>query len=213
MVRGDSALALPELYEWCEGNGVEYVIGISKNPRLRALAEPLLSEAREEYQQNQEKVQLYGEFTYAAESWSRERRIVEKAEVTSQGDNPRFVVTSRKDLSPEKLYRFYIQRGDMENRIKEMKLQLKADRTSCHLFLANQFRLLLHAAAFVLLQGLRKLLSGTELANAEAATLRLRLLKVGARVTESVRRIVIHYASAYPWKHLFEHLLLRLSPA
>lgn len=213
IMRGDSGMALPEIYEWCEENGVEYVIGLARNDRLEVLGEALLERAREEYQQRQQKVQLFGELRYAAGSWSRERRVVQKAEVMAQGDNPRFVVTNREDLAAEELYRFYIARGDMENRIKELKLQLKADRTSCHRFLANQFRLFLHAAAFILLQSIRQHLSGTELQNAELNTLRLRLIKIGARVTQSVRRIVFHWASAYPWKRLLRLLLFRLSPA
>lgn len=221
IMRGDSGMALPEIYEWCEENGVEYVVGLARNDRLEALGEPLLEKAREEYRQTQQKARLFGEFQYAAGSWSRERRVVQKAEVMPQGDNPRFVVTNRSDLTPEELYRFYIARGDMENRIKELKLQLKADRTSCHRFLANQFRLFLHAAAFILLQSIRQHLHGTELQSAEVNTLRLRLIKtcpeqsrrIGARVTQSVRRVVFHFATAYPWKRLLQLLLLRLSPA
>lgn len=212
IMRGDSGMALPEIYEWCEGNGIEYVIGLARNERLEALGESLLSRARAEYQQTQQKVKLFGEFCYAAQSWSRERRVVQKAEVMSQGDNPRFVVTNREQLNPEELYRFYTARGDMENRIKELKLQMKADRTSCHRFLANQFRLFLHAAAFALLQSIRQHLYGTELHNAEVTTLRLRLIKIGARVTQSVRRVVFHWASGYPWKNLLRILTLRLAP-
>ena len=206
-------MALPEIYEWCEENGIEYVIGLARNERLEELGEPLLSEARAQYQQTERKAKLFGQFSYAAHSWQQERRVVQKAEVMSKGDNPRFVVTNREELNPEELYGFYTARGDMENRIKELKLQLKADRTSCHRFLANQFRLFLHAAAFVLLQFIRQHLYGTELHNAEMATLRLRLIKIGARVTESVRRVVFHWASGYPWKNLLRLLSLRLSPA
>jgi len=129
----------------------------------------------------------------------------------SQGENPRFVVTSRRGLKPKALYRFYCQRGDPENRIKELKLDLKADRLSCHRFWANQFRLLLHAAAYVLMQTMRKLLAGTEFARAHVNTLRLYLLKVGARIRESVRRVWVQLPSAYPWLDLW-HRLARAGP-
>jgi hypothetical protein len=152
-------------------------------------------------------VQVFGEFAYAAHTWSHARRVICKAEVMSKGDNPRFVVTSRTDLKPEAHYRFYCQRGDPENRIKEFKLDLKADRLSCHRFWANQFRLLLHASAYVLMQAMRAALAGTEYARAQVSTLRLRLLKVGARVRESVRRVLVQLPSAYPGMDLWLRLV------
>ena len=147
-------------------------------------------------------MQCFGEFRYAAASWPTSQRVIVKAERMRQGENPRFVVTTT-DLEPQALYRFYCQRGDPENRIKELKLDLKGDRLSCHRFWANQFRLLLHAAAYVLLQAMRRRLAGTELACAQAVTLQLRLLKVGARVVESVRRVRVSLPSAYPWLSLW----------
>ena len=210
-LRADSALALPEVYDGCEKLAIPYTISLPKNERLKPLAEPWMHQARALHAETGEKVQVFGEFLYAAESWSRERRVICKAEVMSQGDNPRFVVTSRRDLKPQALYRFYCQRGDPENRIKELKLDLKADRLSCHRFWANQFRLLLHAAAYVLMQAMRKLLAGTDLARAQVSTLRLRLLKVGARIRESVRRVWVQLPSAYPWFALW-HQLARAGP-
>ena len=138
--------------------------------------------------------------------------------MTPQGDNPRFVVTNDARRTPAKLYHFYTQRGDVENRIKELKLDLKADpsaslrtgRTSCHRFLANQFRLLLHAAAFVPMGALREGLHGTELAAAQVATIRLKLLKVGVGVSETARRVRLHLSSAYPLQPLWFLLLSRL---
>ena len=153
-----------------------------------------------------EHVQVFGEFAYAADTLLHERRVITKAEVMSKGENPRFVVTSRTDLEPEAHYRSYCQRGDPENRIKELKLDLKADRLSCHRFWANQFRLLLHAAAYMLMQAMRAALAGTEFARAQVSTLRLRLLKVGARIRESVRRVWVQLPSAYPWAHLWPRL-------
>jgi len=205
-LRSDSALALPEVYEGCERLGLPYTISLPKNERLKALSLPWLSQARAIYAQTGEKVQVFGEFAYAAQSWPEKRRVIVKAEVMEKGENPRFVVTSRCEADPQALYRFYAKRGDPENRIKELKVGLKADRLSCHSFWANQFRLLLHSAAYVLLQAMRAALAGTELACAQVETLRLRLLKVGARVVESVRRVWVHLPSAYPWAYLWPTL-------
>jgi len=210
-LRADSALALPEVYEGCEKIALPYTISLPKNERLMEMAEPWMTDAQAIHAETGEKVQVFGAFAYAAHTWSRERRVICKAEVMSQGENPRFVVTSRGDVEPEAHYRFYCQRGDPENRIKELKLDLKADRLSCHRFWANQFRLLLHAAAYVLMQAMRKLLAGTEFARAQVATLRLFLLKVGARIRESVRRVFVQLPSAYPWFELW-HRLARAGP-
>jgi len=210
-LRADSALALPEVYEGCEEIALPYTISLPKNERLIEIAHPWRRHAEAIHAETGEKVQVFGAFAYAAHSWSRERRVICKAEVMSQGENPRFVVTSRGDVEPEAHYRFYCQRGDPENRIKELKLDLKADRLSCHRFWANQFRLLLHAAAYVLMQAMRAALAGTELARAQVATLRLFLLKVGARIRESVRRVFVQLPSAYPWFELW-HRLARAGP-
>lgn len=210
VVRGDSGEALPEIYEWCEAEGVDYVIGLARNPRLERLGKPFLEAAREEFQRTEEKVRHCHEFTYAADSWGHERRVVVKAEVSSKGDNPRFVVTSRDDLAAEELYDLYADRGDVENRIKELKNDLHADRTSCHRFVANQFRLLLHAVAYLLWTVARQLLAGTELASAQVGTLRLRLIKVGVRVVQTARRVWLHLASSYPWAELWNLLARRL---
>jgi len=210
VLRGDSGLALPAVYDWCEDHDVTYVISLAKNPRLVALAEPFLQAARDEVARTGHKARHFHEVRYAADSWRHERRVILKAEVTPQGDNPRFVVTNDARRTPAELYHFYTQRGDVENRIKEVKLDLKADRTSCHRFLANQFRLLLHAAAFVLMSALRDGLHGTELAAAQACTIRLKLLKVGVRVRETARRVWLHLSSAYPLQPLWFLLLSRL---
>ncbi len=210
-LRADSALALPEVYDGCEELSIPYTISLPKNERLTELAQPWMREAQVIHAGTGEKVQVFGEFLYAADSWSHQRRVIVKAEVMAQGENPRFVVTSRRCRKSKALYRFYCQRGDPENRIKELKLDLKADRLSCHRFWANQFRLLLHAAAYVLMQAMRKLLAGTDLARAQVSTLRLRLLKVGARIRESVRRVWVQLPSAYPWFALW-HQLARAGP-
>jgi len=205
-LRADSALARPEIYEGCEQLAIPYTVSLPKNERLIAMAQPWRRDAEAIHAQIGEQVQVFGEFAYAADTWLHERRVIAKAQVMGKGENPRFVVTSRTDLEPEAHYRFYCQRGDPENRIKELKLDLKADRLSCHRFWANQFRLLLHAAAYMLMQAMRAALAGTEFARAQVSTLRLRLLKVGARIRESVRRVWVQLPSAYPWAHLWPRL-------
>jgi hypothetical protein len=211
-LRADSALARPEVYDGCEKLAIPYTISLPKNERLREIAQPWMRDAQAIHAETGEKVQVFGEFAYAAHAWSRERRVICKAEVMSQGENPRFVVTNRTRPKPKALYHFYCQRGDPENRIKELKLDLKADRLSCHRFWANHFRLLLHAAAYVLMQAMRAALAGTDLARAQVSTLRLSLLKVGARIRESVRRVWVQLPSAYPWAHLW-HILARAGPS
>lgn len=205
-LRADSALALPEGYEGCEKLGMPYTMSLPKNEPLIEAAQPWMRHAQAIHAEIGETVHVLGEFHHAAHTWSHERGVICKAEVMSQGENPRFVVTSRRHLKPQALYRFYCQRGDPENRIKELKLDLKTDRLSCHRFWANQFRLRLHAAASVLMQPMRKLLAGTDLARAQVSTLRLRLLTVGARIPESVRRVWVQLPSAYAWFALWHQL-------
>ena len=208
--RGDNGFGVPEIYDGCEENDVRYTINLAQNPRLLALAEPYLGRARAEYEETGEKVRRVYAVTYAAKDWSRSRRVLIKAEVSADGDNPRFVVTNLPDGDPEAQYDFYGLRGDVENRIKEIKLDLKLDRTSCHRFVANQFRVLLHAAAFVLLSYLRGQLRGTRLAEAQAGTLQRHLLKLGVRVRETVRRVWLYFASNCPVRDLWGPLLIRL---
>jgi hypothetical protein len=206
-LRADSGFASPEVYEGCESLLLRYSISLAKNSVLLEMIEPSMQKARALFAESGEKVQLFGEFRYRAQSWDRERRVVFKAEVTSEGDNPRFVVTYRNRKRPQNAYRWYCLRGDAENRIKELKVDLCADRLSCHGFFANQFRLLLHVAAYVLIQRMRTRLHGTALAKAQVGTLRLRLLKVGARIIETVRRVSVQLPTAYPWMDLWPRLL------
>jgi len=212
LVRGDAGFALPAFYNWCEQADVEYAISLPKNTRLRELSSDIEQEARALFETSRQKVRHFGEIRYAASSWPGLRRVVVKAEMTAKGYNPRFVVTNLPVDdpaldSPELLYGFYTDRGDVENRIKELKIDIRSGRTSCHRFRANQFRLILHAAAFILMQALRALLKNTEAANWQAGTLRTKLLKVGALVTESARRIVIRLPSSYPLQSLWKHLM------
>ena len=212
LLRGDAGFALPEVYEYCEQADIPYVLSLAKNSRLLAQAEPFLAAARASYAETGEKVRRFGEFRYAAASWPHERRVIVKAEVLPKGENPRFVVTNLPAPEASALYALYTQRGDVENRIKELKEDLKSGRTSCHRFLANQFRLLLHAAAFLLIQELQRCLAGTELAKAQAGTIREKLLKVGARVRQTFRRIWVQLPSSYPYQRLWEGVLGNAPP-
>lgn len=209
--RGDSGFCRWRLLRWCDKHDVNYIVGLAKNEVLKRLAAPHLQQAKKQFELMEQKQRRFVEVEYGAASWDKKRRVIIKAEHTSQGANPRFVVTNLSG-DPQMLYDdLYCQRGDMENRIKEQQLDLFADRTSCHSFLSNQFRLLLSSAAYVLLESLRRLgLKGTELARAQAGTIRLKLLKIGARITCSVRRVVLHLAGGYPLKELFVQILSRL---
>jgi hypothetical protein len=211
-LRADSGFAVPRLYAWCEANGVTYTIGLIPNPVLEALAAPLLAEARAlSAERDGAKVRLAGEARYQAGSWPTPRRVVFKAEILAKGPNTRFVVTTRDD-DPLALYDFYVRRGGSENWIKDLKNALAADRLSDHGFWANAFRLLLHAAAFWLLDTLRRWLVATEAAAYQLDTLRLRLLKIGGRVRELADRVRLSLASSHPGEPLWLALAQRLTP-
>ncbi len=207
LLRADAGFAIPGLYRFCERHRIHYVIGLITNERLKAKAADLLAKAKERFHESGEKQRLFISFNYQAESWHRYRRVIVKVEYCDKGPNQRFVV-SNLSLKPQSLYdEIYVFRGETENRIKELKLEIKADRLSCHRFLANQFRLYLHTFAYCLFWLLRGHLKGTELAFAQVATLRLKLLKIGARVRETSRRVWIHMASGYPYQQLFYHAI------
>ena len=204
-IRADSGFCRWRLMRWCDSHGIGYVLGLARNRAVERAALDWTARARRQFERTGQPQRLFGSFAYAAGSWDRPRRVLVKAEHTAQGANPRFVVTNVPG-DPQGLYdEVYCQRGEMENRIKEQQLDLFADRTSCHRSLANQFRLLLSSAAYVLVQALRRgALAGTELAAAQVGTIRLKLLKVAARVVVSVRRVVFHLASSYPNRAAFE---------
>lgn len=204
-VRLDGGFAGPELFEFLEAEGVEYVVAMAQNAVLKAHAEPLLAQARRLSKRSGETERLYGECRYAAGSWKKARRVVFKAEVVRLGeraprDNARFVVTNLR-RSPQGVYEaVYCQRGEVENRIKELYYGLAIDRTSCTSFWANQLRVLLTGAAYVLFQELRLAAAGTDFARAQVTTLRERLLKLGAWLERSARRMVIHLPMHAPWR-------------
>jgi hypothetical protein len=211
IVRGDSGFCRWRFMRWCDRHGVGYILGLAKNAVLTEKASSWREQAQRQFQADHQKQRVFGEFSYAAGTWDHPRRVIVKAEHLSQGANTRFVVTNLSG-DPQELYDDrYCQRGQMENRIKEQQLYLFADRTSCHDFLANQFRLLLSSAAYVLMETLRRVgLPETELATAQVSTIRLKLLKIGARVCHSARRIVLHLASGYPLQHLFLRIVANL---
>ena len=214
IMRADSGFCRWRMLRWCERHGVDYLIGQAKNARLLKLAEPLLAEAAQAHAQSGEKQRRFQWLDYAAKSWDRERRVIAKAEHTSQGPNPRFVVTTLQGEAQALYDEVYCARGEMENRIKEQQLGLFADRTSCHGWWANQLRVLFSAAAYVLMEAIRRLgLQGTELARAQVTTLRLKLLKIGTVVVRNTRRIRLFFSSAYPYADLLRLVCQRLSTA
>ena len=212
-LRGDSGFCRWRMLRWCERHGVDYIVGIARNPRLNALAQPLLIQAKGAYEHSGNKQRRFDEFGYAAKTWDRRRRVLVKAEHTARGSNPRYVVTNLSG-APQRLYdAVYCARGDMENRIKEQQLDLFADRTSCHAWWPNQYRVLLSALAYVLLNTIRRIaLAGTELARAYVGTIRLKLLKIGAVILRNTRRIQFLLSSAHPYQDLFFLAAQRLRP-
>lgn len=211
--RADGGFCRHRMLTWCEKNGVDYVVGLAKNSRLYEAARPVVEKMQAKHKKAGTKVRVLGETRYAAGTWSRERRIIVKAEQLEDKENIRFVVTNIEDESPKNIYDdCYIGRGEMENRIKEQQLSLFADRTSCKLFMANQFRLFLSSAAYVLMEEIRRVaLIGTELARAQCATIRNKLLKIGAVMIYNTRRITIKMSEYYPHQKILRLALQRLT--
>lgn len=213
-VRLDGGFATPALFAFLEAEGVEYLVAMASNPKLEKRIHRLLGRARVLSKTSGQSAQVFGETRYAAKSWDRKRRVIMKAEVVRLADrdprdNPRFVVTNLPQ-SPRRVYEIYRERGEMENRLKELHYGLGFDRTSCTRFWANAFRVLLAAAAYVLLQSLRARLAATPAADYQVATLRERLFKLGTRVQVSARRIVLHLPNAFPWLALWQTVALAL---
>jgi hypothetical protein len=204
LVRLDGGFACPEVLDFLDAaRGLDYVVAIAENQVLARSAEPLMRKVRRLAKISDETVRRFGECRYRAGTWKTARRVVIKAEIVRLGerapkDNPRFVVTSLRG-KPQTAYQKYRERGDIENRIKELHHGLEIDRTSCTRFFANQLRVLLTAAAYVLLQEIRRAAARTASARAQVSTLRDRFLKIGARVIVSVRRIVLHMPEAFPY--------------
>jgi hypothetical protein len=218
LVRADSGFARDELMAWCEANGVHFLFGLAQNERLVAMIARELAQAEAKSRRTGKPARTFKEFRWQTRrSWSRERRVIAKAEFTGDEANPRFVVTSltRSECKPKYLYeKLYCARGDMENRIKECQLDLYADRTSTATMRANQLRLWFASMAYVLLCALRRIgLPHTRFDNASCGTIRLALLKIGALVRVSVRRIKIAMASGYPTAAVWGAAAVRLNAA
>lgn len=212
LVRADAGFSTPELYNLCDEMGIRYVVGLITHKSLTERAEPWMAEARAQFEATGEPVRLIREF---AHRWGRKdgglHRIIAKAEVTPLGDNPRFLITNMPD-SPEGVYDIYTGRGNCENRIKDLKCALLGDRMSCHAFAANQFRLLLHTAAYILMFVLREELEELSTTRMQMDTLRLRVLKVAAVVKVSARRIWLHLNAQHPSASLLRYLGAALAP-
>lgn len=210
IVRADAGFAVPLLYEFCERQGLQYLVGIASSKPLQAHTEWPLERLGEQFARTQEPCRYVAGFWHRARTWSRKRRIVSKVEVNAQGTNRRFLVTNMKGL-PVPLWRLYCDRGTAETFIDQLKNALKADRLSCHRFVANAFRLIQFALAYNLLRVYGSQLGGTVLEGASIETIRTRLLKVGARIEESVRRVWVHVAGGFPWREVLALVLKRIS--
>jgi hypothetical protein len=201
------------MLEWCDQHGVFYIVGIGSNARLRKALAPTLQTATEAFESTQEKQRHFMAFSYAARTWKRNRRIIGKAEVTEEGPNPRFIVTNLQGEAQHLYDTVYCARGEMENRIKEVKLALFAERTSCHKWWPNQLRLLLSSLAYILIERLRALaLQASELVTAQAHTIRIKIFKIGTIIVRNTRRICFLLSSYYPCKALFCQVADKLAP-
>lgn len=215
-IRADSGFCREDLMAWCENNDVDYVLGLARNNRLQEAIEAELAQAKELCEQTGEPARVFKDFTYKTrKSWSRERRVIGKAEHLPAGPNPRFIVTSKEkeEVQAHDLYeQTYCARGDMENRIKEQQLMLFADRTSTHLMRSNQIRLWFSSVAYVLMSALRRVaLSGTRLERAQCDRIRLTLLKIGAQIRVTVRKVWVSLSESTPYKDLWARVWRRLA--
>jgi hypothetical protein len=214
ILRGDSGFCRNELMSWCENHRVDYVFGLARNQRLRKIIGAQMHQATQQWNQTGKPARVFTEFPYKTKKtkkggWDRERRVAAKAEHIDGKENPRFVVTSltKEPWEAQALYeKLYCGRGDMENRIKE-QFSLFADRVSAETMRANQMRLYLSAMAYVLVSGLRRLgLKATELAQAQVSTIRTKLLKIGAQIRVTARKVWVSMASSYPWQDLYQQV-------
>ena len=213
IVRADSGFCRWRLLSWCARQGLGYIIGLARNDRLAALAAPEMAVAEALFEDSGLKQRHFAELTYDAKTWNRERRVIAHLEHGPKGANPRFVVSNLEGEGQALYEDLYCARGEMENRIKEQQLHLFADRTSCHRWWSNQFRLLLASLAYVLIAAIRRLgLKGSEHARAQAVTIRLKLFKIGAVIVRNTRRVRFMLSSACPDQDLFHLVAARLKP-
>jgi len=211
--RGDSGFCRHKMFDWCEKNNVDYITGLATNSRLKKKFFSTINIVKNKFKITNKKQREFTEFKYAAESWSKKRRVIGKAEYSEHGSNNRFIVTTLND-DPQDLYdKVYCARGNMENKIKEVQLELFGTRTSCHRWWSNQLRMMFTAIAYILIDNIkRNALYGTEYANLQAGTIRLKLFKIGAVVIRNTRRVKLHLSSCYPLKNVFKMVAYRLQP-
>ena len=213
ILRGDSGFCRDDIMAWCEANQVDYILGLAKNSRLKSMIETELAEAKSAHEQSGHAARVFSSFDYRTlKSWSCTRRVIAKAEHLDKGANPRFIVTTLDDDARYLYEDIYCARGEMENRIKEQQLYLFADRTSTHWMGSNQIRLWFSSLAYTLLQTLRRVgLQGTEMAKAQCHTIRRKLLKIGAIVRVTVRKVWVRFSESYPFAKIFERVHANLS--
>lgn len=202
--RADSGFCRDKMLTWCEKNDISYIVGISKNSRLRKLAVRSEKKAAREHYKTGDRVRVFGCVKYRAGSWNSKRKIVVKTERHEDGSSTRFLVTNIAGHSDQLYEDLYCQRGNMENGIKQVQLDLFSDRTSCNDWYANQFRLIASSMAYILLDAIRRIgLVGTKFARSTVGTVRLRLLKIGAVIVRNTRRVVLSFSSHYPYQNIF----------
>jgi hypothetical protein len=213
VLRADSGFCRHRMLTWCERHGVGYIVGLARNARLDGQAAIGMASAEAAYRHTGEKQRLFVDLRYGARTWTKRRRVIARIEHGPKGANPRYVVTNLKGEGRHLYDKLYCRRGEMENRIKEQQLDLFADRTSCHDWWPNQLRLILSSLAYGLIEAIRRLaLKGTDMARAQAGTIRLKLLKIGAVVIRNTRRVRLHLSTACPDKALFHLIAARLKP-
>ena len=213
LIRGDSGFCRAKIFKWCDENNTDYIFGIARNNRLENEIKSELAQAECEYEKTKKRARIFKEFDYQPlkATWGKERRIIAKAEYLARGPNPRFIVTSLKGVAKELYEDIYCQRGDMENRIKEQQLDMFADRTSTQSMRANQLRLWFSTIAYTFMHLLRWIgLENTELNKAQCHTIRVKLLKIGAQIKVSVRRIHIAFSEAFPLKDILRSCILNI---
>lgn len=211
LFRADSGFCRHKILTWCEKNNIDYIVGIGANKRLQKLLEPLVNQAKDNFETTKEKQQLFTDFYYSANSWNKQRRIIGKAEYNHKGNNKRFIITTLSE-SAEIIYKnVYCPRGNMENKIKE-QLELFSYRVSCHEWWPNQLRILLSGLAYILIENLRSVyLKGTQFFTSQISTIRLKLFKIGAIIFKNTRRIMIYISSSFPYQNIFQNLVAKLT--
>jgi hypothetical protein len=211
--RGDCGFCRDAMLLWCERHGVQFIVGMPKNKRLERAIEKDVARAKELFEQTGKIQRIHTRFEYAAKSWKVKRTMVARIEYNKHGASVRFIATNVNGYSKRLYDKLYCPRGDMENKIKQQKLDLFSDRTSCHLFVSNQMRLIFSSFAYILIQALQdKVLKGTEIAKAYAGTVRNHLFKIGAVITRNTRRVRVMMSSAYPRQELFQKVVRKLVP-